>query len=105
MRIRIIEEGIINLYQEQEMRCPTHFSIGQEAVASGVCANLCLDDNVISAHRSHAHYLGKRGSIEKLFNEIHGLSSWCSGGKGGSMHLIDQSVGFFGSVPIVAGSL
>lgn len=105
LRIRLIEEGIINLYQEQEMRCPTHFSIGQEAVASGVCANLSLNDNVISAHRSHAHYLAKGGSLKAMIAELYGKSTGCSSGKGGSMHLVDPSVNFLGCVPIVGSTI
>ena len=105
LRIRLVEEGIINLYQDQEMRCPTHFSIGQEAVASGVCANLYLDDNVISAHRSHAHYLAKGGSLKGMIAELYGKSTGCASGKGGSMHLVDPSVNFLGCVPIVGSTI
>ena len=50
------------MYKHQEMRCPVHLSIGQEAVAAGVCKNLNNDDEIISTHRSHAHYLGKGGA-------------------------------------------
>ena len=67
MRIRMIEERIKQLYaDEQEMRCPTHFSIGQEAVAVGVCAHLRRDEQITSAHRSHAHYLAKGGDLKAM---------------------------------------
>ena len=59
LRIRMVEEKIAELYSEQEMRCPVHLSIGQEAVAVGVCNNLKKSDIVMSAHRAHAHYLAK----------------------------------------------
>ena len=57
LRIRLVEESIANKYSEQKMRCPTHLSIGQEAIAVGVCANLTTQDQVLSTHRAHAHYL------------------------------------------------
>ena len=57
LRIRMVEEKIGELYPEQEMRCPVHLCIGQEAIAVGVCANLSRDDYVLSGHRSHGHYL------------------------------------------------
>ena len=56
MRIRMIEERIRTLYAEQEMRCPTHFSIGQEAVAVGVCAHLKREELITSAHRSRVAF-------------------------------------------------
>ena len=59
LRIRLIEEEIARRYAEQEMRCPVHLSIGQEAVAVGVCAHLTERDQVTSAHRSHGHYLAQ----------------------------------------------
>src|SRR3990170_5568306 len=105
MHIRMIEERIRDLYAEQEMRCPTHFSIGQEAVAVGVCAHLAPDDLITSAHRSHAHYLAKGGDLESLLAELYGKATGCAAGKGGSMHLIDQSVGFLGAVPIVGSTI
>lgn len=104
-RVRRIEERIIQLYAEQQMRCPTHFSIGQEAAASGVAAHLRPEDYVISAHRSHAHYLTKGGSLPAMMAELYGKATGCAGGKGGSMHLIDLSVRFLGCVPIVGSTI
>jgi TPP-dependent pyruvate/acetoin dehydrogenase alpha subunit len=105
LRIRRVEERIQALYPEGDMRCPTHFSIGQEAVAAGVCSNLAVEDHVISAHRSHAHYLGKGGSLPAMFAELYGKADGCAGGKGGSMHLIDLAVNFLGCVPIVGSTI
>lgn len=105
LRVRMVEERLRDLYAEQEMRCPTHFSIGQEAVAVGVCAHLGRDDVVTSAHRSHAHYLAKGGDLKAMVAELYGKSTGCASGKGGSMHLIDQSVGFLGAVPIVGSTI
>ena len=105
LRIRLVEESIANKYSEQKMRCPTHLSIGQEAIAVGVCANLTSQDQVLSTHRAHAHYLAKGGCLNSMMAEIYGKASGCSKGMGGSMHLIDTSVGFMGSTAIVANTI
>ena len=54
LKIRIIEETISKRYKDQEMRCPIHLSIGQEAIAVGVCQNLNDKDQIVSNHRCHA---------------------------------------------------
>lgn len=105
MRIRMIEEAIATKYSEQKMRCPVHLSIGQEAVAVGVSEHLEASDYVVSNHRAHAHYLAKGGDLKAMIAEIYGKATGCSQGRGGSMHLVDLSVGFLGSTPIVGGSL
>ncbi len=105
LRIRVIEEELVRRYSEQEMRCPVHFSIGQEAVAVGVCQALGSEDSVLSGHRSHAHYLALGGDLKRMICELYGKAAGCAGGKGGSMHLIDRSVNFLGSTSIVAGTL
>jgi len=105
LRIRLVEESIANKYSEQKMRCPTHLSIGQEAIAVGVCANLTSQDQVLSTHRAHAHYLAKGGCLKSMMAEIYGKASGCSKGMGGSMHLIDTSVGFMGSTAIVGNTI
>ena len=105
LRIRLVEESIANKYSEQKMRCPTHLSIGQEAIAVGVCANLTSQDQVLSTHRAHAHYLAKGGCLNSMMAEIYGKASGCSKGMGGSMHLIDTSVGFMGSTAIVGNTI
>jgi len=104
-RIRLIEESIADKYSEQKMRCPTHLSIGQEAIAVGVSANLSNDDLVLSTHRAHAHYLAKGGDLNSMIAEIYGKITGCSKGMGGSMHLIDTSVGFMGSTAIVGNTI
>ena len=65
LRIRFVEQTIAKKYSEQKMRCPVHLSIGQEAIAVGICDNLKKQDKVFTAHRSHAHYLAKGGSLKK----------------------------------------
>lgn len=101
LRVRLIEEAIGEHYREQEMRCPVHLAMGQEAIAIGVCANLNTTDYIMSTHRSHLHYLAKGGDIKAMLAEIYGKSTGCSRGKGGSQHLIDIEAGFLGATPIV----
>ena len=105
LRIRLVEESIADKYSEQKMRCPTHLSIGQEAISIGVCANLSNQDFLMSTHRAHAHYLAKGGNLKAMLAEIYGKRTGCSGGMGGSMHLIDKSVGFMGSTAIVGNTI
>jgi pyruvate dehydrogenase E1 component alpha subunit len=104
-RIRHAEESLAELYKEKEMRTPTHFGIGQEAVAAGVCEALTTDDVVYSHHRCHTHYLAKGGSLLGLVAELYGREAGCSRGRGGSVHLTDRSVGFIGSSPILGQSI
>lgn len=105
LRIRRVEETIAELYPQQEIRCPVHLCIGQEAVAVGVCTNLSKEDYVLSGHRSHGHYLAKGGDLKAMLAELYGKETGCCKGKGGSMHLADLSVGYLGSTPIVASTI
>jgi len=101
LRIRLVEEKIAELYPEQEMRCPVHLCIGQEAIPVGVCSNLETADTIMGNHRSHGHYLAKGGDLKAMMAEIYGKKTGCSGGKGGSMHLVDLSANVLGTTPIV----
>ncbi len=103
--IRCAEETIAARYPENKMRCPTHLCTGQEAVSAAVGFALNKDDFAVSSHRAHGHYLGKGGSLRAMLSEIYGKATGCSGGKGGSMHLIDESVGFMGSTAIVGNTI
>jgi TPP-dependent pyruvate/acetoin dehydrogenase alpha subunit len=105
LRIRVIEQRIADRYAEKEMRCPVHLSIGQEAVAVGICAHLKQADKAMSAHRSHGHYLAKGGDLHAMLSELYGRKAGCCGGRGGSMHLMDSAAGFWGAVPIVGSTL
>jgi TPP-dependent pyruvate/acetoin dehydrogenase alpha subunit len=105
LRIRLAEEAIADRYQEQEMRCPVHLSVGQEASAVGVCAALTTEDRMYSTHRCHAHYLAKGGGLKAMLAEIYGKAEGCIGGRGGSMHLAAPEVGLMSSVPIVASAI
>ena len=101
LRVRHAEETLATLYREKEMRTPTHFGVGQEAVAVGVCEALRNDDVVYTHHRCHTHYLAKGGSLLGLVAELYGREDGCSRGRGGSVHLTDRSVGMMGSSPIL----
>ena len=103
--VRCVEEKIAREYSNEEMRCPVHLSVGQEAVPVGVSFCLKADDHIVSAHRSHAHYLARGGSLEKMFGEILGRVTGCARGKGGSMHLFDLAVNVTAAVPIVGSSI
>lgn len=104
-RIRRVEERIADLYTEQEMRCPVHLCIGQEAASAGVCAALEPGDAAVSGHRAHGHYLAKGGDLNAMIAEIYGRATGCAAGRGGSMHLIDLRVKFLGSTPIVGSTI
>lgn len=105
LKIRLTEEIVAQIYPEQEMRCPVHLCTGQEAVPAGVCAALRPSDYALGAHRSHGHYLAKGGDLKAMIAEFYGRRTGTSGGRGGSMHLIDRNAGFLGAVPIVASSI
>tara|TARA_A100001015_G_scaffold321641_1_gene453663 strand:- start:6020 stop:6946 length:927 start_codon:yes stop_codon:yes gene_type:complete len=104
-RIRSVESEIAKRYNEAEMRCPTHLSIGQEAVPSAFSLISKKSDFAVGSHRGHAHYLAKGGSLKSMIAEIYGKRTGCSKGKGGSMHLIDLSVNFMGTSAIVGNSI
>ena len=104
-RIRLVELKIESLYHLDEMKTPIHLSLGQEAVAAGVSAHLQMEDFIFSNHRSHAHYLAKGGNLKAMIAELYCKETGCAKGRGGSMHLIDTSVGHLGSSAIVGGSI
>lgn len=105
LRIRRVQEAIERLYLQDEMKTPVHLCIGQEAIPVGVCAALNREDYVMSNHRGHGHYLAKGGDLKALIAELHCRKTGCSKGHGGSMHLVDVSVGHLGSSSIVGGGI
>ena len=80
LRIRFVEETISQEYSKQEMRCPVHLSIGQEAIPVGVSSRLTISDQIVSAHRSHAHYLAKGCDLKKMISELFGKVDGCCRG-------------------------
>jgi len=105
LKIRKVQIKIEELYHEDEMKTPVHLCIGQEAVPAGVCGNLGANDYVFSNHRGHGHYIAKGGDIKAMVAELYNRKTGCSKGRGGSMHLIDTSVGLLGSSSIVGGCI
>jgi len=105
IRIRLVEQYIARRYPEQKMRCPTHLCLGQEAVPAVFGAFAQKKDVFVGTYRSHGHYLAKEGNLLSLFAEILGSSKGCSHGYGGSMHIMDESVNFYGTSAIVGGGV
>jgi pyruvate dehydrogenase E1 component alpha subunit len=103
--IRAFEEEICPYIENGEIKTPCHLYIGQEAIAVGICSELSNNDLIWGNHRSHGHYLAKGGDLDKLMSEIFCKADGCSGGRGGSMHILDKEVGILGTVPIVAGTV
>lgn len=103
--IRRFEEAAYRAYEGGEVTGTIHASIGQEAVAAGVITALRPKDLVFTHHRGHGHALAKGVAPARLFGELLGRANGVSGGKGGSMHATDTSVGFLGSLAVVGGSI
>jgi 2-oxoisovalerate dehydrogenase E1 component len=103
--IRRCEEELVRLYAAGKIYGACHTYIGEEAVATGVCAHLRPDDTVFSTHRGHGHALAKGVTPRELIAELLGRATGCSGGRGGSMHLFKPEVGFMGSSGIVGPSI
>ena len=103
--IRKAEEKISDNVADGTIKCPCHLAIGQEAIGVAVAMIMNNDDSAFGAHRSHSHYLGLNEDCYSLFAETLGKLDGCSNGMGGSMHIIDNSVGFRGSVPIVGATI
>ena len=103
--IRLVEEKIIDLYPFDKIQSPVHLSIGQEAVAVGVCEQLRTDDLVFITYRGHAFYIAKGGSLNDMMAELYGRANGVSKGKAGSMHLAAPQVGVMGASAVVASTI
>ncbi len=103
IRIRVLEEGIEKHFLAGDVPGFAHLSIGQEAVAAGTCAHLRPDDSIASTHRGHGHTLAKGTEMRGMVAELMARSTGICGGKGGSMHIADFSVGMLGANGVVAG--
>ena len=103
--IRRFEEKVEERFRAGELPGFLHVAIGQEAVATGVCAALAREDVIASTHRAHGHTIAKGTPVEKVMAELYGKAEGCSGGYGGSMHLYDVEVGNLGANAVVAGGL
>jgi len=117
VRIRAFEnaaetasQGGVSAYGQQaagaaKVRGPLHLSTGQEAVPAGVCAHLRPADYLTSTHRGHGHTLAKGADLARMMCELFGKATGFNGGKGGSMHIADFSVGMLGANGVVAAGL
>ena len=104
-RIRAFEEAAERAASEGLITGAAHLSIGQEAIAAGICGNLRTSDLITSTHRGHGHTIAKGASAEAMMFELFGRAGGTSDGKGGSMHIADFSVGMLGANGIVAAGI
>ena len=105
VRIRRVEERLTELFSAGKIPGFIHVSIGQEAVAAGVCSCLDPEDSILTTHRGHGHALAKGIDLKRFMAEIHGRRSGFCKGKSGSMHIADREMGVVGSNGIVGGGL
>lgn len=105
VRIRTFEDNANQLYLSAKMPGLTHMYSGEEAVAVGICEALTDDDRITSTHRGHGHCVAKGADFKKMFCELLGKAEGYCRGKGGSMHIADQSHGNLGANAIVGGSM
>ena len=101
VRIRLFEEAAGKLAEAAKLPGFLHLYVGQEAVASGVCAALTDDDQITSTHRGHGHLVAKGGQFNEMMAELMGKSTGYCKGKGGSMHISNLDVGMLGANGIV----
>lgn len=99
--VRTAQQELVQHYLDKKVFSMVHFYVGQEAVAVGVCDALGKNDIAMGNHRSHGHYLAKRGSFKTMVAELMGRATGSARGKGGSMHQIDRSANFMGSTPLL----
>lgn len=105
VRIRAFEDNANELYLSAKMPGLTHMYSGQEAVAVGICEALRTTDKITSTHRGHGHCVAKGAEFKQMFCELLGREEGYCRGKGGSMHIADQSNGNLGANAIVGGSM
>ncbi len=103
--IRVFEDMAVAAHRAGEFAGYIHSSAGQEAVPVGVCAALKAEDRITSTHRGHGHGLAKGSDLDGMMAELYGRATGLCGGKGGSMHVADFSVGMLGANGIVAGGI
>lgn len=105
VKIRRFEEAVGDLFARGKIPGFLHTYVGEEAVAAGVCANLRLDDKIISTHRGHGHLIAKGGKLDLMMAELFGKRTGYNKGKGGSMHIADPDQGMLGANAIVGAGL
>ena len=105
LTIRLTEEGLARLHQQGLVHGACHTYVGEEAIATGVCAHLRPDDTIFSTHRGHGHALAKGVTPHQLMAELLGRETGCAHGRGGSMHLFQPEIGLLGTSGIVGPSM
>lgn len=103
--IRLFEEKIVDMYARGIVPGLAHLYVGEEAVASGVCANLTKEDYITSTHRGHGHVIAKGAEIKYMMAELFGKKTGYCKGKGGSMHIADVEIGILGANGIAGGGI
>jgi len=104
-RIRKFELAVVELFARGKMPGFLHTYIGEEAVATGVCANLRIEDKITSTHRGHGHLLAKGGRMDLAMAELYAKKTGYNKGKGGSMHIAEPDLGMLGANAIVGAGL
>ena len=105
LTIRRFEERVSREFTQGNALGYVHLYIGEEAVATGVCSNLRIDDRIVSSHRGHGHSIAKGADMKRMMAEVFGKKTGYCKGKGGSMHIADFSVGMLGANGIVGAGL
>src|SRR5690606_10043144 len=103
--IRRVEERLGEDFKRGDLPGPVHLYIGEEGVATGVCAHLTDADWIASTHRGHGHFLAKGGDPKLLVAEVYGREGGICRGMGGSMHVADFAKGILGANGIVGGGI
>jgi len=103
--IRLFEEKIIDLYARGLVPGLAHLYVGEEAIATGVCANLLKNDYITSTHRGHGHVIAKGAHLKYMMAELFGKKTGYCKGKGGSMHIADVDIGILGANGIAGGGI
>ncbi len=103
--IRIFEIECIKLYRQGLIIGYFHPYLGEEAIATGVCAALRTDDFIVSTHRGHGHCIARGGELKKMVAEVLGREAGYCRGRGGSMHIADIDTGNIGANGIVGGGI
>lgn len=103
--IRTVENSLTRLFADGEVPGFIHLSIGQEAIAAGVCAELSPPDTLATTHRGHGHVLARGLSLEHFFKEVMGKAGGVCGGRSGSMHVADMELGILGANGIVGAGI
>jgi acetoin:2,6-dichlorophenolindophenol oxidoreductase subunit alpha len=103
--IRFFEEKIVDMYARGLVPGLAHLYVGEEAVATGVCANLRKEDYITSTHRGHGHVIAKGAEVKYMMAELFGKKTGYCKGKGGSMHIADVEIGILGANGIAGGGI